>query len=375
LRGPRQIFLGTTGFASILFNGGLIEGNERAALTIATVPPGKLVFNGTRIRHRPRSTGVVPSDVNVTNDQGCVVMVSNSSGSAACPNAIVDLIDCTIDGARPNLNGSYHGVQINQAFFPSNSGYLNRVRLVNPRFIGDYTARISHKAGLVTLIGGDLGVGRGGGIIYSTDHQTVAGFNNPYSAALDIQRVPARGNAAYLLSAAISAGANVDSRYFLRMTGTIPEADNLYAAVISGTVVKLEIDAVVMSDTAPASATNKGGFAGMRWTKRVPLATEDRYYECTTGHATAATWSGPLTGSATWDPASVADGAQVTTTVTVTGAALGDFLERISFSNSLGGLVLSGYVSATDTVTAVLSNASGGAVDLASGTVKAVVRK
>lgn len=81
-----------------------------------------------------------------------------------------------------------------------------------------------------------------------------------------------------------------------------------------------------------------------------------------------------LTGSKTHDWASVADSAQATTTVTVTGAALGDFVQA-SMSVSLAGTVLSGFVSAADTVTVVLRNTTGGAVDLASGTLRVLVRK
>lgn len=74
-----------------------------------------------------------------------------------------------------------------------------------------------------------------------------------------------------------------------------------------------------------------------------------------------------LSSSITWNPASVASGAQTTTTVTVTGAKLGN-PAAASFSLDLQGLVLSAYVSSANTVTIVLSNLTGGAVDLASGT-------
>jgi hypothetical protein len=76
--------------------------------------------------------------------------------------------------------------------------------------------------------------------------------------------------------------------------------------------------------------------------------------------------AGFLEGSVTWDPASVANGAQVTKTVTVTGAALGDFAIP-SFSLDTAGLSLSADVTSANTVTVKLHNTSGGAVDLASG--------
>lgn len=79
-----------------------------------------------------------------------------------------------------------------------------------------------------------------------------------------------------------------------------------------------------------------------------------------------------LTGSATYDPASLADGAGATTTVTVTGAALGDFA-LASFSLDLQGITLTAYVSAPDTVSVRFQNESGGTLDLGSGTLRARV--
>ena len=77
----------------------------------------------------------------------------------------------------------------------------------------------------------------------------------------------------------------------------------------------------------------------------------------------------PLIGSATYDPGNILDGAGVTTTVAVTGAALGDFAVA-AFSLDLQGITLSAWVSATDTVSVRLQNESGGALDLASGTLR-----
>ena len=79
-----------------------------------------------------------------------------------------------------------------------------------------------------------------------------------------------------------------------------------------------------------------------------------------------------LTGTATYDPASLATGAVTTTTVTVTGATTGD-LVVVSFSIPLGGLHLCGWVSAADTVTVSFHNPTAGAIDLGNGTVTAKV--
>jgi hypothetical protein len=82
--------------------------------------------------------------------------------------------------------------------------------------------------------------------------------------------------------------------------------------------------------------------------------------------------AGVLTGTATWDPASMAAGAQTTTTMTVTGAAVGDPV-AVGFSQDLQGMQLTGYVSAANTVTVVLQNGTAGAIDLVSGTLRADV--
>lgn len=91
----------------------------------------------------------------------------------------------------------------------------------------------------------------------------------------------------------------------------------------------------------------------------------------TTAALTAA-FPAPLTSSATWNPASVAAGSTTSTTISVVGAVLGQ-RTTASFSLSLQGMILGSYVSAADTVTVVLNNNTAGALDIASGTVKAWV--
>jgi hypothetical protein len=74
-----------------------------------------------------------------------------------------------------------------------------------------------------------------------------------------------------------------------------------------------------------------------------------------------------LKTTATWDPGSVSSGGNASTTVTVTGATLGDFV-LASFNLDLQGLQMSAYVSSANTVTVLLQNLTGSAVDLSSGT-------
>lgn len=81
-----------------------------------------------------------------------------------------------------------------------------------------------------------------------------------------------------------------------------------------------------------------------------------------------------LVGTTAYDPPSLADGAGVSQTVTVTGAALGD-VAVASFSLSTQGITVTANVTAADTVTVRFQNETTGVIDLGSGTLKAVVFK
>lgn len=73
-----------------------------------------------------------------------------------------------------------------------------------------------------------------------------------------------------------------------------------------------------------------------------------------------------LFGSATYDPPNIAGGAQASTTVTVTGAALGQFAIA-SFSLDTQLIEVSANVTAANTVTVLFKNGTAGAINLASG--------
>lgn len=88
----------------------------------------------------------------------------------------------------------------------------------------------------------------------------------------------------------------------------------------------------------------------------------------------AAQRSSFLFGSATYDPASLTTGSGATTTITVTGAALGDFVMP-SNSLDLQGILLTAYVSAANTVSVRFQNQTGGTLDLLSATVAVLVLK
>lgn len=83
------------------------------------------------------------------------------------------------------------------------------------------------------------------------------------------------------------------------------------------------------------------------------------------------TW---LYASTTWDAGSCANASQVSTTVAVPGAEIGDKVMP-SASIALSGLSLRGEVTATDVVTLYLVNLTGSSVDLASATYYVAVLK
>lgn len=82
---------------------------------------------------------------------------------------------------------------------------------------------------------------------------------------------------------------------------------------------------------------------------------------------------GILVASVAFDPGDLADGAGETKAITVTGAALGDFV-LCSTSAEVQDMTLTGYVQAADTVEVRLQNESGAArntIDL--GTLRVMV--
>jgi hypothetical protein len=86
-------------------------------------------------------------------------------------------------------------------------------------------------------------------------------------------------------------------------------------------------------------------------------------------NAVRAVLAGVLSGSATWDVGNLVDGAGESKDVTVTGAALGDFVIA-SLGVDVGGMVVSAAVKAANTVTVRVQNETGGTLDLDSTTVR-----
>jgi hypothetical protein len=76
----------------------------------------------------------------------------------------------------------------------------------------------------------------------------------------------------------------------------------------------------------------------------------------------------------TIDPDSLIDGATYTATVTVAGASLGDIVDAVPVGG-LGGLLMTCYISATDTVKISLTNLTGASVDRPSTPFRVYVNK
>lgn len=78
--------------------------------------------------------------------------------------------------------------------------------------------------------------------------------------------------------------------------------------------------------------------------------------------------------SAPFDPASMTTNTGISGTVGVPDARPGDVVE-VSFSNDLQGIILTGWVSANNTVSFRMFNSTGVTIDLPSGTIKARIKR
>lgn len=165
------------------------------------------------------------------------------------------------------------------------------------------------------------------------------------------------------------------------VTGTnigVVAAQDVVSIVTGGTVDKVKVRGISGIDTQGAPTTrNVVNVLGAITTIRVDDLDQDGITGALLSTDTATNQIGgvsrELSATKTWDPANTADGAMTSTTITVTGAVVGDPV-RVGFTPAVpAGAVLSGSVTAADTVTVTLLNKTGGALDLASGTLRADV--
>lgn len=83
----------------------------------------------------------------------------------------------------------------------------------------------------------------------------------------------------------------------------------------------------------------------------------------------------PRSNFVTYDPPSIAAGASVITTIPMAGVVLGDYVSGVSFSLDTQGITLSAQVSAANVVSVTLKNETAAPIDLASGTLTAIVKR
>ncbi len=171
----------------------------------------------------------------------------------------------------------------------------------------------------------------------------------------------------------IHSGLNVVGRYYFTENGDVSRSftdtfiggalDPAPAASMGDADISIYFDfeAAVGVDAWDADTTPVGGTASKK-------------HAAIEGDILAVTGK-RLSASATWNPASVADGAFTSTTVTVAGATIGMPVD-VGFSVAVpAGAQLTANVTATNTVTVTLMNHTGGALDLASGSLRVDVRK
>jgi hypothetical protein len=72
--------------------------------------------------------------------------------------------------------------------------------------------------------------------------------------------------------------------------------------------------------------------------------------------------TGVLSGTSSWNPGAIANGASASKTISVAGAAVGNTVKVGIFPALAAGMLLTGQVTAADTVTVTLGNLSGGSV-------------
>jgi len=126
----------------------------------------------------------------------------------------------------------------------------------------------------------------------------------------------------------------------------------------------------VMDDRYDISVERIGG-VGENYTPTISTSQAESILT----QATINFWTPTRTGSKGHDWAAIGDGSTASTTVTATGAAMGDFAAASMDVALPAGLMLSAAVTAADTVTVTLNNRSGATQDLASGTLRVVTRK
>ena len=286
-------------------------------------------------------------------------------GSTSVDGVVMQGVNCTARDIEVR-NIQRYGVIMQHTSTPSGSGMIEGVRgdadtaLVFANAYGGNIAALSiedvlgYSDGYLVLVNADAGK-----TISRVMVRNVASSTS----------LPSRGIKLYAdgASAAITNGAISDVDMTLS-GGSV--AEGIYLQTNAGGAISgIEID----------SARITGGTYGLRLNGAAScvIGQKNMFSSQSTGPISWGAGAGNrgyrYEGSATYNPANLIDGAGVTTTVTVTGAVLGDAVTELSFSLDLQGITLTAWVSAADTVSVRFQNETGGPIDLASGTLRAAV--
>ncbi|OGO02362.1 MAG: hypothetical protein A2Y72_02215 [Chloroflexi bacterium RBG_13_53_26] len=190
-------------------------------------------------------------------------------------------------------------------------------------------------------------------------------------------------------------GANQANAALLGCVGLVWEGGGLYqAGSTTGGTLYIGGDATVKSSYVNVHVSNIGGkvqLSNCEYCRVVsPSITGDIENADTCTYSTVhgktfgtnqnnwvssgLTWPEILVGVVSFATGAIAAGGYVSTTIAVPGAAAGDFVE-VSFVNGLANCTLTGYVSAADTVTAVFTNPTAGALNLGTSNLRCRVTK
>lgn len=162
--------------------------------------------------------------------------------------------------------------------------------------------------------------------------------------------------------------------------GTVTEGRgfNAVSAFTTGTTTDHSAFYADTPNVAGGTLTNYYGFrypAGTgtnSWMLFTPdMTARSQLGQVSIGNSGATYITNHRSATTTWDPASIANGAMTSTTVTVTGAAIGNpCITGFSIAVPAGGLLVCS-ITASNTATVTLMNHTGGTLDLGSGTLRA----
>ena len=153
-------------------------------------------------------------------------------------------------------------------------------------------------------------------------------------------------------------------------------------ALIIGLVVGVAIHPGAVSTVSPTG--NSGGLvhniqeifsAGLKAGEpAVEVINSSGIYVGTTQIGGGSLLSKFITGTASYNPPSLADGVVATTTVTITGAAAGDNCNvGFTLTGAIGGINIGCQISTANTALVTMDNESGVTQDNATGTLKVAV--